>query len=309
MSGLLRRVAVATARQPVVRKLAVSTPLMRNVAWRFVAGETLPAAIAAAKMLNGRGASATINHVGTHVTTAAAATGAADVVVKTLQGIQSSGVDSTVSIKLTQIGLDVDEGLCRANLARILESAAALGNRVTIDMEESRYVERTLLLFEAIRETYGAERVGIVVQSYLRDRTGDLPRLIAGGSQIRLVKGGYWEPPAIAYGAAEIDAAFLRDIKALLPAGREPAIATHDDAAIAHADRVAATSGIGSEGYEFQLLYGVRPRLLDDLVASGHRVRCYVPWGTQWYEYVLGCLRRSPRAAVPRLRPGRDRGR
>jgi proline dehydrogenase len=185
----------------------------------------------------------------------------------------------------------------------VLDCAREVDTFVRIDMEESGYVESTVGLFDEMREEYGAEQVGIVLQSYLRHRPSDLGRLAAVGSRIRLVKGGYWEPPDVVYRVKhDVDGAFFADIERLLREGRHPAIATHDPAAISHARRVAASTGLAKDALEFQMLYGVRSDLQDRLVRAGYAVRCYVPYGGQWYEYVLGCLRRVPGGILQRAR-------
>jgi proline dehydrogenase len=306
----LRRMLGWVAGKSTVRKLAMSTPFVRDVAWRFVAGEDLPAGLATVRALNAEGITATLNHVGTHVTVAAEAVAAADEVIAALDGIHASGVDSHVSLKLTQIGLDVDRDLCRAQLWRVLDRARDTGIFVRIDMEESPYVGVTIELFEEARAAFGSERVGIVLQSYLRGHRDDVARLAAAGGRIRLVKGGYWESPDVVFQAKdEIDQAFLADIRTLMAGATDPAIATHDPVAIETARRAADAAGRDRSSFELQMLMGVRPDLQRRLVAEGFRVRCYVPYGGQWYTYVLGCLRRVPGGVVARLRervrPGR----
>jgi len=300
---LLRQVAVSLARQSWLRKIAVSTPGVRGVAWRFVAGEDLAAGLAALRALNARGISGTLNFVGTHVHSRAEAAAAADAAIDALRSIHNEKLDSHLSVKLTQIGLDVDEAWCRRHLQRVLDVARDVEVFVRIDMEEARYVDVTIRIFEDIRERYGSDRVGIVIQSYLRGRSGDLDRLIAGGSRIRLVKGGYWEPADTVYhGRADIDRAFIDDIRRLLPAGRHPAIATHDPVAIEVTRRTASEAGLDRRSFEFQMLYGVRHDLQDRLVANGYLVRCYVPYGGDWFAYVLGCVRRVPGGAARHVR-------
>ena len=286
-----------------VRKVALSTPFVRDVAWRFVAGEDLAAGLDTVGALNARGIQATLSYVGTHVRDEAAAVAAADEVIAALRGIHAAGLDSHLSLKLTLVGLDVSAELCRAQLRRILDCARDVGIFVRIDMEESPYVEATIDLFEEMRDEYGAQRVGIVLQSYLRNRRDDLGRLVGAGSQVRLVKGGYWESPEVVFAAKrDVDRAFLSDIELLMAAAPRPAIATHDPVAIETACRAAATTGRDRATFEFQMLYGVRPDLQDRLVREGYLVRCYVPYGGQWYAYVLGCLRRVPGGILARAR-------
>ncbi len=312
---MLRQLCGFLARQPLLRKAVVSTPVVRDLAWRFIAGENLDAGLAAVRALNARGIRATLNHVGTHVRDEAAAVAAADAAVEALGRIHAAGVASHLSVKLTQIGLDIDASLCRVQLGRVLDCARRLGNFVRIDMEESAYTETTLCLFEEAREAYGADTVGVAIQSYLRHRHGDLVRLVAGGARIRLVKGGYWEPAAVAYrNKADIDRAFRRDAELLLARGRCPALATHDERLIDEA--LATAARLGRRDFELQMLYGVRRDLQDRLARAGHAVRCYVPYGGQWYAYFLGCVRRALGDALgrfgargrPNRRPSLTRG-
>jgi lipopolysaccharide/colanic/teichoic acid biosynthesis glycosyltransferase len=296
---LERRIAGAIAGNGTLRRLAMRIPVLRDVAWRYVAGEDLDAGLAAVRELNARGVKATLSFVGTHVRRHADAIAAADELVAAVTAIRAENLDSHLSIKLTQTGLDLDAGLCRAQLRRILDRASEADVFVRIDMEESRYVEATLDLFEEMRDMYGPERVGVVVQSYLRYRHGDLARLAAAGSRIRLVKGGYWESgEVVLHRRRDIDRAFLADIDRLMRDASSPAIATHDPAAIEHALHAAAATGRGRDAFELQMLYGVRPDLQRLLVREGYTVRCYVPYGGQWLPYVLGCLRRIPGGIV-----------
>jgi proline dehydrogenase len=301
--AMLRRIVLWVGGRRRVRKVALSTPGIRDLAWRFVAGEDLPAGLDAIRALNQQGIKGTLNYVGTHVHDEVEAIAAADAIIEAVRSIHDQRLDSHVSIKLTQLGLDIDEALTRTNVRRVLARAAELDVFIRVDMEESRYVDQTIRLFEEMREAFGADRVGIVLQSYLRDRPNDLTRLLDAGSQIRLVKGGYWEPEAVVYRTREdIDRAFWRDLKLLLERGRHPAIATHDASAIEETRRLAEHSGLDRASYEFQMLYGVRPDLQADLVREGYAVRCYVPYGGQWFAYFLGCVRRMPGGAARRLR-------
>ncbi len=292
---MMRQVISRIAGQSWLRKAVVSTPGIREVAWRFVAGEDLAAGIAVLRSLNARGIKGTLNYIGTHVKDEAEAVAAATAAIEALRCVHAEGLDANLSVKLTQIGLDIDEAFCRAQLRRILECAAKTGNFVRIDMEESRYVESTLRILEDMLDVYGADTVGIVLQSYLRQRKSDLERMLARGSSIRLVKGGYWESSDIVYRRkVDIDNAFHQDLKVLLPKGRYPAIATHDARFLVQARRIADEAGMDPRTFEFQLLYGVRPDLQTELIRDGYNVRCYVPYGGNWYAYLLGCVRRIP---------------
>lgn len=308
---MLRRLVSLAVRQRWVKRAAVTIPGVRDLAWRFVAGEDLGAALAAVRRLRRQGIGATLNYVGTHARTEPEAVAAAEAALAALRGMAQEGLEANVSVKLTLLGLDVSEELCRGQLRRVLEGARAAGGFVRIDMEESPYVARTLRIFEDARERHGPDTVGIVIQSYLKRRGGDLARVVAAGSRVRLVKGGYWEAAEVAHRRrSDVDAAFLRDLDSLVVRGRHPAVATHDAGAIARACRLAEGAGIDRRGVEFQMLYGVRPELQASLVREGWPVRAYVPYGSRWYEYVLGCVRRLPGGALRRARerlraPGR----
>lgn len=305
---MMRQLAGAVVKAPWFRRAAVSTPGIRDLAWRFVAGEDLAAGVAAARELSAKGLKATLNQVGTHLRAPDEAIAAADAALETIRRIHAEGLDANLSLKLTTIGLDVSEALCRAQLDRVLHAAREVGVFVRIDMEESAYTARTLALFEQARAEYG-DLVGIVLQSYLHRNRADLNRLLASGARIRLVKGGYWETGQGVYrGREEMNRAFLGDLELLLCEGRHPAIATHDASAVEHARAVASRRGLPPSAFEFQMLYGVRDDLQASLARDGFGVRCYVPFGSRWWEYVLGCLRRLPGAAVrqsaERLRSG-----
>jgi proline dehydrogenase len=299
---MLREIALSVARRSWVRKLVLTTPGMRGIAWRFVAGEDLAAGLAAVRALNCRGIRGTLNFVGWHVRDEPGAVAATDQAIESLRRIREEGIDSHVSIKLTQIGLDIDEAMCRAHLIRILDCAASVGNFVRIDMEELAYADATLRLFAEMLDRYGDETVGIVLQSYLRNRPGDLQSLIERGARIRLVKGAYRESADAVYRVqADIDKAFGRDIELLLRLGRHPAIATHDPDAIDRVRTIQGQAGLDKGTFEFQMLYGVRPKLQAALVGEGYAVRCYIPYGADWQSYVVGCVRRLPGGTVRRI--------
>ncbi|NWJ42562.1 MAG: proline dehydrogenase family protein [Geothrix sp.] len=300
---MIRKAAQILARQAWFRKLVMSTPIVRELAGRFVGGEDLASALAAARGANARGLKTTLNFHGMHVLDLAEAEGAAQQAMDALVRIREEGLDSNVSIKLTKIGLDLDPAYCQLQLRRILECAAGTGGFVRIDMEESNYVETTLRVFEEMQDRFGNGTVGLVIQSYLRHRAGDLDRLLDRKASIRLVKGGYREPASQVFRSkAEVDAAFNRDIERLLLRGVSPAIATHDEAAIAWTLAVQARLGLGREAFEFQMLYGVRPDLQERLLADGCTVRCYIPYGGDWATHAVGCLRRIPAGALTRFR-------
>lgn len=306
---MIRKVALLLARQSWFRKFIMSTPVLRDLAGRFVGGDDLQAGLAAVRGLNLRGIKGSVNFHGMHVLDGEEAKRAADEAIDALRRIREEGLDSHVSVKLTKIGLDVDAALCRTQLRRILDCAAETRGFVRIDMEESIYVDETLRTFEEMQDLYGGGTVGIAIQSYLRHRSGDLERLLARGASIRLVKGGYREPRGVVFHTgAEVDAAFKRDIERLLKRGASPAIATHDVDAIAWTRTLQEQLGLGKDGFEFQMLYGVEPNLQESLVADGYTVRCYVPYGGDWATHVFGSLLRIPAGVLSRLmRPASER--
>ena len=292
---MLRRVFLYLSTQAWAYRLLLSNPLTRAMAWRFVAGEDIETALAAARELNGRGIKATLVQLGENVTNEAEAVAAADAAIAALRRIKEAGVASHLSIKLTQLGLDLGDDFCRAQLRRVLDCARELGNFVRIDMEGSAYTQRTLDLFYELRREYDADTVGVVLQSYLYRTQADVERAIATGSRVRLVKGAYNEPPTVAYPKkADVDRAYRIEMELLLARGRYPAIATQDERLIGRAQGFAAAEGIAERRFEFQMLYGVRRDLQERLAREGYNVRCYVPYGTQWYPYFMRRLAERP---------------
>ena len=269
--------------------------LARQFSARFVAGETLDAAISAARELNARNITVSLDLLGESVTTREAAAGARDAAIEILDRIQASGVQANLSIKLTQMGLDLDEGLAGDNARRILERARAHGIFVRVDMEASGYVQRTLELHDsALRPAFG-DLVGVVIQTMLRRTEDDIEALLAAGARVRLVKGAYQEPATVAFpDKRDVDAVFARCSERLLERGNYPAFATHDEALITHVKDHARAGGVGPERFEFQMLYGVRRDLQDGLRRDGYNVRVYVPFGTEWYPYLMRRMAERP---------------
>jgi proline dehydrogenase len=269
--------------------------LARRFASRFVAGETLDTALAAVRALNQKRISASLDLLGESVTSAHEAAATADRYVEMLDRIAADGLDANVSVKLTALGQDIGDEACLANVTRVLERARAHGNFVRLDMEGSAYTERTLELFKTRLYPDYPNNVGIVLQSYLRRTASDVERAIGLQCRVRLCKGAYKEPPSVAFPAkAEVDANYAACMKRLMSDGRYPALATHDEALIAAARRHAGAEGIGPDRFEFQMLYGVRRDLQDRLVSEGYRMRVYVPFGTQWYPYLMRRLAERP---------------
>ncbi len=257
---------------------------------RFVAGLTMEAAVQAVRKLNRDGIRATLDVLGENVYLPQNAASAVKSYLLTLDSIQKSGIDSNVSLKLTQMGLDISPELCLENLKRICEKASTFGTFVRIDMEGSSYTDRTLDIFEKLFQAY--PQVGIVLQAYLHRTEKDLERVMSLGARVRLCKGAYKEPPSVALQSMEdIRANFRRFASILLRGGNYPALATHDDSLILWAKHQTREWGISSNGFEFQMLYGLRTRTQKQLVKEGYQVRVYVPYGIYWLPYFYRRLR------------------
>ncbi len=284
------------ARSAVLKKLA-SRYGMRpptNFARRFVAGETIAEAIEAARAVEGRGFAHTLDHLGESVGSLADADAATLDYLRMIDAIIASGIGRNLSLKLTQLGLDVDKASAVDNLRKILNRAEPAGFFVWIDMENSPYTEVTLEIFDILwQQEY--RQIGIVLQSALHRTERDLQRLVTLGARIRLVKGAYKEPKNIAYQRkADVDAAYERQMKVLLTEAQSPAIATHDPAMIDRTRRWAADRGIFPDRFEFQMLYGIRRDLQTTLVREGYHVRIYIPFGSQWFPYFMRRLGERP---------------
>lgn len=284
-----------------------------GVAWRaasrFIAGETGEDAIQAVRKLNNAGIMATLDHLGENTTSAAEARQSTDEILQVLDHIQSSGVRSNVSIKLSQLGLLLDEELCQQNLVRILQKARLTNNFIRIDMEDSSLTEKTL---DALRwsRAQGYTNVGIVIQSYLYRSAADVRSLMDEGICVRLVKGAYREPASVAFPEkADVDTAFDQLTEKMLfgtqragtreesEDGRFPplaAIASHDPKRIKVARELQKKYALPNSSIEFQMLYGIRRDLQQELVAAGYPVRVYVPYGTHWYPYFMRRLAERP---------------
>lgn len=289
---MLRAVFLALSRSRGLQRAAVRWPVLRGAVRRFVAGETLPEALEVLRALGGAGFPVAVDFLGEGVTTSDLAEASAASYLSIVDALRQDRLEVYLSLKLTQLGLDVDPDLCGRLLRRILDRAAPLF--VRIDMESSRYTDRTLELVETLwREGY--RNVGTVIQAYLRRSARDLERLLERGIPVRLVKGAYAEPPSVAYPRKrDVDANFATLAERLLERGQWPAIATHDQRLLEHAIRFAGERGIPPERFEFQMLYGVRRDLQVRLRDRGYRVRIYVPFGDQWYPYFMRRLAERP---------------
>ncbi len=291
---MLKQALVALSERPGLQRIVLSSAAARRAAARFVAGDTLAEAVPAVRALNGLLMQVSLNYLGEKTTTRDEIRAAAEAYTTTLQVIRADGLDCNISVKLTQLGLDLDPGLCQASMREILTAAQHTGNFVRIDMESALYVDRTLDLYRRMRDE-GFDNVGIVLQSYLYRTEKDLDALISLRPRVRLVKGAYAEPASIAYPKkVDVDANFHRLIERLLQSAPLPAIATHDERLIEHAKAYARARGIGPASFEFQMIYGVQRDLQERIVADGYRMRVYVPYGAQWFPYFMRRLAERP---------------
>ena len=276
----------------IVRLLpAVPRPVVQRLSSRYIAGPSLDDAVRVVRRLNAKGKLATVDVLGEEITSADEARAITGQYHDALARIDEEGLDANVSVKLTGLGLEFDLELCREHLEAVVIDAAARGSFVRIDMEDSSTTDRALELFRSMR-TAGHENVGVVLQSYLRRTEGDVPGL----DNVRLCKGIYVEPEEVAFQADdEVRANYVRCLEALVAQDAYVGIATHDEHLIGEALRI--VSGLPPERYEFQMLLGVRPDRADELVAAGHRLRVYVPYGSDWYRYSVRRLQENPRLA------------
>lgn len=284
--------------------MAASPRLVSMFAWvgrryglsaRFIAGESFSESVSAVHELEAQGIRTTLDLLGEGVTRASEAEAATEAYVELLRDIESSELDSTISIKPTQLGLDINHDVCSNNLKSILDEAEKLGNFVRIDMESSAYTGATVRLFKEHYERYGPKRVGIVIQSYLYRSEQDVRELTQMGCNIRLCKGAYMEPESVAFPKKEdVDESFKRLTRIMLESRSFAAIATHDDFMIRHAQQLVQDLGVGEDRYEFQMLYGVRREKQIALRQQGYPMKVYVPFGTQWAPYFIRRLAERP---------------
>ena len=279
--------------KPRLQRHVTEGRLTRQVVARFVAGDQLEDAIRAIKELNSRGIGGILDLLGEGVSDPAGAQAAADEYLASIQRIEETGIDTTVAVKPTQLGLAFDKGACIDHLRRLAAEAEAIGTYVEVDMEQSAYVSDTLDVFRVLRSDFGALR--LAVQAYLRRTPIDLEKLADVPPRVRLVKGAYAEPPEVAFQKRkEIDGQYRFLIDWLFERGADPAIASHDARLIEHAQKKAIAMGRGPESFEIQMLYGIRRELQEKLARGGHRVRVYVPFGAAWYPYLMRRIAERP---------------
>jgi proline dehydrogenase len=264
-----------------------------NVTHRFVAGERLEDAVEAIRLLNQKKIAASFDHLGESISSEAETRAEVSEYLRVLDAINESRLDSNVSVKLTQLGLDIDKDLCHENTRAIVEAAARYQNFVRIDMEDSSKTDATIDIFKRLRREF--LNVGIVIQSYLYRSEKDVEDLLNIGARIRLCKGAYKEPESVAFQKKrDVDASYVKLMKMLLASGIFHGIATHDENMIAEAKRFATRRGVAPGQFEFQMLYGIRRDLQERLIGEGYRMRVYVPYGEYWYPYFMRRLAERP---------------
>ena len=292
---MLRQGILWLSEQKGIFSFVRSNGLARKFASRFVAGETIDQGVAAARELHARGITSSLDLLGESVSKPDEAVAAKAEYLLMLDRLAASGAEVNVSVKLTQMGLDIDEALCERNMREILDRAKAIGAFVRLDMESSEYTQKTLdFFYKKLFPEYGAQ-CGVVIQSCLRRSESDIADLIALKARVRLCKGAYLEPPSVAFpDKADVDRNYVVLLEQLLLKGNYPGVATHDEAIIAHTRKFAQRHGISAERFEFQMLYGVRRDLQEELRRAGYRMRVYIPFGTQWYPYLMRRLAERP---------------
>ena len=289
----MRSLLISMSHRRSLARLAVRSPLTRPVVARFVAGETLEAALPAIAALKSAGLRTTVDVLGESVTSPELAAAAAERYLATIAALSSRGLDVNVSLKLTQMGLEIGPELCRANVMRVVAAAGAVDGFVRFDMEDHTRTDVTLEIWRTVHERY--QQVGVVIQSALRRSSADVDAITAVGGRVRLCKGAYDEPGSVAYRTKQaVDANYARLMERLLLEDAHPALATHDPRLIARAIQIVERAGIAPDRFEFQMLYGVRRDLQRMLVDRGYRVRIYVPYGGEWYPYFMRRLAERP---------------
>ena len=294
MTTWLRKGILATAERDEVERLIRDSPWSRALVARFVAGDRLEDALAAATKLAGQWLATTLDRLGENVLTLDEARGAVGSYAETLRALAARGLDPNISVKLTMLGLEIGDDVAYDNMLTLLETARSVAGFVRIDMEGSAYTERTLAIAEALHSQF-AGLVGTVIQAYLHRSDRDIERLIDVQMRVRLVKGAYAEPASLALQRpSEVDQAFVRLMERLLEAGQYPAIATHDPALVRATRGFALRMGIDPTRWEFQMLYGVRREAQRALAHEGYGMRIYVPFGADWYPYFARRIAERP---------------
>ncbi len=292
--AILRSTFISLSRNQPLRRFSEASAAGRRVSSRFVAGLEAEEVLLATAALNRDGLTATLDSLGENVHTPEEAERSAAIYHQLLDEIGTRKLDANVSVKLTQMGMDLDPALAEGIVGRLVEHAARVDTFLRVDMEGSAYTQATLDLVCRLHRRFPG-RVGVVIQAYLRRSEEDVRMLLGEGIRIRLCKGAYQEPPALAFPVkADVDANYLKLTEMLLTSGVYHGIATHDPKMIAGTERIARERGIARDSFEFQMLYGVRRDLQRSLVAGGYRMRIYVPFGREWYPYFMRRLAERP---------------
>lgn len=293
---MLRALFIGLSESKLLRHFAERSAIGQHMSGRFAAGLEVKDAIAAARRINGIGAGVSVDNLGENVTNPDEARQSAQLYHALLDDIEREQLNANVSLKLTHMGLDVDEQLCRGLVAELVAHAVRIRNFVRIDMEGSPYTQRTLDFVHELHRIPGhAGHVGAVIQAYMRRAESDIENLLAERIRIRLCKGAYKEPPEVAFQKKqEVDDNYVRLAKILLKSGVFHGIATHDERIIVQLKDFARAEKISPSAFEFQMLYGIRPRLQEELVREGWGVRVYIPFGTEWYPYLMRRLAERP---------------
>lgn len=290
---MLKDTLLYFAQNQQIRNFVVHNRATKKISRRFVAGEVFDEAAQATRMLNRHGIKAALDHLGENVSDAREAQNSCQAYISALDLVKQTGIDANISIKLTALGLDISRELCEQNLLSILQCASPSSTFVCVDMEGSAYTAQTIEMTLHMHSQF--DHVGTVIQSYLYRSKKDAEQLITQGIRIRLVKGAYKEPSTIAYqNKSDVDQNYVQIMMMLLARGNYPAIATHDEAMINATCKYVRDHGIDKNAFEFQMLYGIRRDLQEKLVDQGYNVRVYVPYGLQWYPYLMRRLAERP---------------
>jgi proline dehydrogenase len=290
---LARSLLLSMANSPTIERFVKKNGMSAGFARRFIPGETMEDTVSPVRALNASGMTVSLDYLGESTTRPEAAAEAVAYYLRLFRFIADNDLKANVSLKITQLGLDIDDALAYRNLASILQEAEKYNQFVRIDMESSAYTQRTLDLF--IRLWPDHKNVGVVLQSYLYRTEKDCERMIEMGARVRLCKGAYKESSDVAFPAkSDVDTNYLKLMRLLLKQGNYPGIATHDDAMINGTRDFARVEGISADRYEYQMLFGIRRDLQVKLVQEGYRMRIYVPFGTQWYAYMMRRLAERP---------------
>jgi proline dehydrogenase len=299
---VLRALFISLSESRSLRAFAERSAIGQQLSSRFVAGTQVEDALRATQAINQAGMSVSVDNLGENVTNAEEARASAQLYHQLLDQIAARKLDANISLKLTHMGLDVDESLCRDLVSGLVAKAAAMvpPNFVRVDMEGSPYTQRTLdFVHQLHRQPGNQKRVGAVIQSYMRRAESDIEKLLAEGIRIRLCKGAYKEPPEIAFQKkSEVDANYLKLMKILMKSGIYHGLATHDEKIIQPAKAFATKNRISRDAFEFQMLYGIRRDLQQALISEGWRMRVYIPFGAEWYPYLMRRLAERPANAL-----------